>query len=112
MTGESNLRFYSDYEELRQVSERHVMKSMGDEPIGIAKAEGVRVTAADGTEYLDAISGEWVVNLGYNHPKIREAVLDQLGYAEYTTPVWESQPNNSTRSSSPFIRPTTACRGP
>lgn len=91
MSEESPLRFYGSYEELREVSQRHVLKSMGDEPLGIARAQGVRVTAADGNEYLDAISGEWVVNLGYNHPRIREAVLAQMGDAEYTTPVWESE---------------------
>ncbi|NOY57016.1 MAG: aspartate aminotransferase family protein [Actinobacteria bacterium] len=91
MGEESLLRFYGSYEELREVSRRYVLKSMGDEPIGIAKAQGVWVTAADGREYLDAISGEWVVNLGYNHPKIRAAVLEQIGNTEYTTPVWESE---------------------
>ncbi|NIA24518.1 MAG: aminotransferase class III-fold pyridoxal phosphate-dependent enzyme [Gammaproteobacteria bacterium] len=91
MGEESLLRFYGSYEELREVSQRYVLKSMGDEPIGIARAQGVWVTAADGREYLDAISGEWVVNLGYNHPKIREAVLEQIGNTEYTTPVWESE---------------------
>ncbi|SVC51311.1 uncharacterized protein METZ01_LOCUS304165, partial [marine metagenome] len=55
---------YSSNEELRAVSERHVIKSMGDEPLALARASGVHVPGADGREYLDAISGEWVVNLG------------------------------------------------
>ena len=83
---------YSSSEELRAVSERHVIKSMGDEPLAIARASGVHVTGADGREYLDAISGEWVVNLGYSHPKVSEAVKAQLDTADYTTPVWESEP--------------------
>jgi len=91
MGDDALLSHYSSYDELREASQRHVVKSMGDEPIGVAKAQGVRVTAADGKEYLDAISGEWVVNLGYNHPRIREAVNAQLDNAEYTTPVWESE---------------------
>ncbi len=86
------LRFYSSYEELRTASELHVIKSMGDEPLGVARAEGVDVIAADGTRYLDAISGEWVVNLGYNDPAIRAAIERQLDDAVYTTPVWESEP--------------------
>lgn len=91
MSSEPLLRFYDSHEELRAVSQQFVLKSMGDEPLGIAAAQGVRVVAADGKEYLDAISGEWVVNLGYNHPKIRAAVMEQLDRAEYTTPVWESE---------------------
>lgn len=90
--GDGVLRHYSSYEELRAASEAHVLKCMGDEPLGIARAQGVDVVAADGTTYLDAISGEWVVNLGYNHPAIRAAVDAQLGETEYTTPVWESEP--------------------
>ena len=86
------LRHYDSYEQLRVASEDHVLKCMGDEPLGIGRAEGVDVLAADGTHYLDAISGEWVVNLGYNHPAIRAAVDHQLGAVEYTTPVWESEP--------------------
>ncbi|MDP7066570.1 MAG: aspartate aminotransferase family protein [Acidimicrobiales bacterium] len=65
---------------------------MGDEPLAIASASGVRVTGADGREYLDVISGEWVVNLGYSHPKVSEAVKAQLDTVDYTTPVWESEP--------------------
>lgn len=91
MSEEPLLRYYESSVELRTVSERHVLKSMGDEQVAVAKAQGVHVTGADGTEYLDAISGEWVVNLGYNHPAIRKAVDRQLGNAEYTTPVWESE---------------------
>ncbi len=86
------LRHYSSYEELRAASEAHVLKCMGDEPLGIARARGVDVIGADGTEYLDAISGEWVVNLGYGDPTIRAAVDEQLDSVEYTTPVWESEP--------------------
>ncbi|HJO79777.1 MAG TPA: aspartate aminotransferase family protein [Acidimicrobiales bacterium] len=92
MDGRHRSAHYSSNEELRAVSERHVIKSMGDEPLAIASASGVRVTGADGREYLDVISGEWVVNLGYSHPKVSEAVKAQLDTADYTTPVWESEP--------------------
>ncbi len=87
-----SLQHYPSNEALRAATERHVIKSMGDEPLTVADAHGVHVTTADGREYLDAISGEWVVNLGYNHPRIREAVAAQLDAVDYTTPVWDSEP--------------------
>ncbi|MGI9557016.1 MAG: aspartate aminotransferase family protein, partial [Solirubrobacterales bacterium] len=94
LTGKQDgvLRFYSSYEELRAASDAYVLKPMGDEPRGIAKAQGDDVVAADGKRYLDAISGEWVVNLGYNHPAVREGIDRQLDETIYTTPVWESEP--------------------
>ena len=57
MDGRHRSAHYSSNEELRAVSERHVIKSMGDEPLAIASASGVRVTGADGREYLDVKIG-------------------------------------------------------
>ena len=69
---------YESAAALRAATERHVVKSMGDEPIPVVEAKGVHVKALDGREYLDAISGEWVLNLGYGHPAIRRAVDEQV----------------------------------
>ncbi len=83
---------YESAAALRAATERHVVKSMGDEPIPVVEAKGVHVKALDGREYLDAISGEWVLNLGYGHPAIRRAVDEQLDRVEYVTPVFDSEP--------------------
>jgi 4-aminobutyrate aminotransferase-like enzyme len=68
-----------------------VIKPMGHYDLRIVKGEGVRFWDEDGTEYLDAVSGEWVVNLGYRHPKVVAAVKEQLDKIEYVTPVFENQ---------------------
>ncbi|MEM1406291.1 MAG: aspartate aminotransferase family protein [Bacteroidota bacterium] len=44
----------------------------------IASAEGVYLYGADGREYIDMISGIAVSNLGHRHPKVIQAVKDQL----------------------------------
>jgi 4-aminobutyrate aminotransferase-like enzyme len=75
--------------EIQELTDRHVLKCMGDEEIVIYEAQGVWVRDAEGRETLDAISGEWVVNLGYRHPQVMEAVRRQLEKAEYTTPVFD-----------------------
>jgi len=51
-----------------------------DFPIGleIEKAEGIYMYSPEGKEYLDLVSGVSVSNLGHGHPKIKQAVKDQV----------------------------------
>jgi 4-aminobutyrate aminotransferase len=43
-----------------------------------AAARGTRITDVDGNEYLDFIASAAVVQAGYGHPRIREAIVGQL----------------------------------
>lgn len=47
-------------------------------PFVVAEADGVRLLDADGNEYLDLIAGAGVVQAGYRHPRIREAIVAEL----------------------------------
>ncbi len=47
-------------------------------PFVPATAEGVRITDIDGKTYLDFIAAAAVVQTGYRHPEIRQAILDAL----------------------------------
>lgn len=76
---------------LRDESDSHVLKCMGDVDMGLVHGEGVRVQDADGNEYIDAISAEWVLNLGFRHPEIREAMEQQFGKIDYVSPVFEDE---------------------
>lgn len=44
----------------------------------VTSASGCRITAADGTSYLDMISGISVSNVGHSHPEVIAAVADQM----------------------------------
>ncbi|KAA0275091.1 MAG: aspartate aminotransferase family protein [Acidobacteria bacterium] len=77
--------------ELRAASDEHVIKCMGDVDLALVTGEGLRVTDADGREYLDAISAEWVLNLGFRHPEVKQAIIDQLDTIDYVSPVFESE---------------------
>lgn len=46
--------------------------------IEIEKAEGLYMYSPDGKEYIDLISGIGVSNVGHRHPKVVEAVKDQV----------------------------------
>ncbi len=81
----------SESRELRRRSDEHVIKCMGDVDMGLVAGQGLRVSDADGREYLDAISAEWVLNLGFRHPEVRQAIIDQLDTIDYVSPVFESE---------------------
>ncbi len=44
----------------------------------LTKGEGVWVYDVDGKRYLDCLSAYSALNQGHNHPKIRQAMIDQL----------------------------------
>lgn len=47
-------------------------------PIVVERAAGVNVIDVDGREYLDFNAGWAVANTGYGHPRIQQAIKDQL----------------------------------
>ncbi|OEE70264.1 aminotransferase class III [Enterovibrio norvegicus FF-33] len=47
-------------------------------PLAIAKASGVMVEDSRGQVYLDCLAGAGTLALGYNHPEINQALIEQL----------------------------------
>jgi 4-aminobutyrate aminotransferase len=47
-------------------------------PFVLERAEGVRVWDPDGNEYLDLIGAAGVLQTGYRHPRVREAIHAEL----------------------------------
>lgn len=60
-------------------------------PITIERGEGTTVIARDGRRYLDFSSGLAVLNLGHNHPRVQEAVQEQLQKFVHTGGVYYSE---------------------
>ncbi len=54
-------------------------------PNMVTAAEGMYYTSADGRQVLDAIAGLWCVNAGHKHPKITEAITNQLNELDYAS---------------------------
>ena len=63
---------------------------LGEEIVLIARAEGAVLHAADGRQFIDAISSWWVTTHGHGHPRIMQAIaeqaqrLDQIIFAGWT----------------------------
>lgn len=63
----------------RQLFLQHVATT-SDYPITleIERAEGIYMYSPDGKPYLDLVSGVSVSNLGHGHPRVRQAIKDQV----------------------------------
>ena len=46
--------------------------------LAAVRAEGAYLYTEDGREYLDYTSGIGVTNLGHNHPKVKQAAIEQM----------------------------------
>lgn len=54
-------------------------------PMVIDRADGCRITDADGVTRLDFTAGWAVANLGYNNPRVREVVTEQFARTSFGT---------------------------
>ncbi|HHG84834.1 MAG TPA: aminotransferase class III-fold pyridoxal phosphate-dependent enzyme [Bacteroidetes bacterium] len=61
-------------------------KQGGLNPLNIERAEGVYLYDRDGKRYLDFSSQLMNVNIGHGHPKVREAVFQQMEQISYIYP--------------------------
>jgi adenosylmethionine-8-amino-7-oxononanoate aminotransferase len=49
----------------------------------IADGKGVWVTDVQGREYVDVLSGMWLVNIGYGRTEVADAVYEQMQHVTY-----------------------------
>ena len=56
---------------------RVMLDNYGTPPLALMSGKGMRVTDADGKEYLDFLAGIAVNALGHAHPAIAEAISKQ-----------------------------------
>lgn len=61
-------------------------KQSGINPINVSHAKGVYLYDYDGKKYIDFSSGLMNVNIGHAHPKVTEAVVEQMNKVSYVTP--------------------------
>jgi acetylornithine/succinyldiaminopimelate/putrescine aminotransferase len=80
--------------------------------ISVERAEGVYLYSPDGKRYIDMISGIGVSNIGHRHPKVVQAIKDQVDkhlhvmvYGEYI----QSTPNQLAKKLTSLLPPTLNC---
>lgn len=67
----------------------HIMATYGRQAISFVRGRGAYLYTADGTEYLDALTGIAVCGLGHAHPVIAAAIAEQAATLVHTSNLFE-----------------------
>jgi acetylornithine/N-succinyldiaminopimelate aminotransferase len=78
--------------ELQVLERDHVMATYARQPVEFVRGEGVYLYGADGTEYLDFLSGVGVNSVGHCHPHVVAAVTDQAARLIHVSNLYYSEP--------------------
>ncbi|MEM7535795.1 MAG: aspartate aminotransferase family protein [Chloroflexota bacterium] len=78
---------------IQQKNAKHIIHPMAHQaplqeanpPLVISEGDGVYVSDIDGQRMVDAAGGLWNVNVGYNRPEVKEAIVAQLDKLHYST---------------------------
>ncbi|WP_180027563.1 aspartate aminotransferase family protein [Acinetobacter sp. YH16032] len=67
----------------------HLMPVFSRQPISFVRGRGSYLYTAEGTEYLDALTGIAVCGLGHAHPLLAEAIAEQAATLIHTSNIYE-----------------------
>ncbi|HTA96812.1 MAG TPA: acetylornithine/succinylornithine family transaminase [Solirubrobacteraceae bacterium] len=78
--------------ELQELERGSVIPSYVRFPVEFVRGEGTRLWDAEGNEYLDFLCGISVTSLGHCHPRVVEAVRDQVGRLMHVSNLFYTEP--------------------
>jgi acetylornithine/N-succinyldiaminopimelate aminotransferase len=78
--------------ELQQLERTSVIGSYARQPVEFVRGEGARLWDAEGNEYLDFLCGISVTSLGHCHPRVVEAVREQVGRLMHVSNLFYTEP--------------------
>jgi acetylornithine/N-succinyldiaminopimelate aminotransferase len=78
--------------ELQELERTSVMGSYARLPVEFVRGEGALLWDAEGNEYLDFLCGISVTNLGHCHPRVVDAVREQVGRLMHTSNLFYTEP--------------------
>lgn len=77
---------------LRQIFVRDQMAEWSKDPLIMARADDVYYWDIAGKQYLDALSGIYVVSVGHNNQRVLEAIKTQLETLHFSPPMHGTNP--------------------
>jgi adenosylmethionine-8-amino-7-oxononanoate aminotransferase len=77
---------------LRQIFVRDQMAEWSKRPLVMARAEGVHYWDVNGKQYLDALSGIYVVSVGHNNRRVIDAIRQQFDTLAFSPPMHGTNP--------------------
>jgi acetylornithine aminotransferase/acetylornithine/N-succinyldiaminopimelate aminotransferase len=78
--------------ELIDKTEKYIFSTYTRSPVVITRGEGMKVWDSEGKEYLDFVSGIAVLNLGYFHPRVTDAIQQQSKILVHVSNLFYSEP--------------------
>ncbi|RZA17487.1 MAG: aminotransferase class III-fold pyridoxal phosphate-dependent enzyme, partial [Proteobacteria bacterium] len=67
------------------MSANHLMPTYQPLPLTFSHGRGTRLWDIAGREYLDALAGVAVTNVGHSHPEVVAAIVEQAGLLLHTS---------------------------
>ncbi|HEY6458632.1 MAG TPA: aminotransferase class III-fold pyridoxal phosphate-dependent enzyme, partial [Polyangiaceae bacterium] len=78
--------------ELEGLEREYAVPTYVRNPVEFVRGSGVRLWDVDGNEYLDFLAGISVLNVGHCHPRVVEAVRDQVGRLSHVSNLYYTEP--------------------
>ena len=79
-------------DELRQATDRYLMRTSARLPVSIVRGRGSRVYDLEGREYIDFVSGIAVSTLGHGHPDLTAAIIQQAQHLLHASNLFYTEP--------------------
>lgn len=78
--------------ELHDIDQQYYLPTFKRMPLAFDRGEGCQIWDVEGNEYIDALAGIAVNNLGHCHPKVVRAVQDQAAKLMHISNFFVSEP--------------------
>jgi acetylornithine/N-succinyldiaminopimelate aminotransferase len=78
--------------ELQALERAHAIPTYVRNPVQFVRGSGCRLWDSEGNEYLDFLAGISVLNVGHCHPRVVEAVREQVGRLTHVTNLYYTEP--------------------
>jgi predicted acetylornithine/succinylornithine family transaminase len=78
--------------DLQAIEAASLMPNYARFPVEFVRGAGASLWDAEGNEYLDFLCGVWVTNLGHCHPRVVEAVREQVGRLMHVSNLFYTEP--------------------
>jgi predicted acetylornithine/succinylornithine family transaminase len=79
-------------DELQELERRYAIPTYARNPVQFVRGSGCRLWDGDGNEYLDFLAGISVLNVGHGHPRVIDAVRDQVQRLTHVTNLYYTEP--------------------
>ncbi len=78
--------------ELQAIERDYAIATYARNPVEFVRGSGCRLWDDEGNEYLDFLAGISVLNIGHCHPRVVQAVRDQVGRLTHATNLYYTAP--------------------